>query len=561
MKKIIPALFICLSFIACTKTNMEETEENETHKYIQNIKQQEPRFEIFNGKKEIRNWENISFEKKDLPVFSEGDKIYITTKSVENSTANPAIKISDRNWQAVFGGETEKASFVKEWQTYNLDSANQTCLYCLTEENAKMLNSSGLIFQGDAIMLTGITVDKTGSIIFQKEQNTENEGGKSLKEGARNNGFKMGTVISYDSLSDEQFKALVCADFNSITFANELKPYALLNQNASMKDPDGKPGLDFSHADEMLAFAKENHLKVRGHVLVWDAVMDQPWINWFFKEGYKSTGKLVDANTMKFRLQSYIEQVLTHCEQNFPGIVYCWDVVNEAVADSNAETKDNDKAMIRTSRGGAKNLYYETIGRDYVKISFEYARKVISKNKYNIKLFYNDYSTFNPNKCAAICSLIEEINHDKKLCDGIGMQSYIGGWGSNDKIRQDGCFKTQDLYNFKLALKKYSDMNLEIHITEASIRNFSNAEEDIEKHNIFYKNFMNLLKNTNTKENNVIKNVSIWGLINCNSLTQNHYSYTMNGPYCGLFEEKASDGTYKKRNVYKTVLEVLYKTN
>ena len=40
--------------------------------------------------------------------------------------------------------------------------------------------------------------------------------------------------------------------------------------------------------------------------------------------------------------ESYITQVVTHFEETFPGVVYCWDVVNEAVGDNAGEYKPAD---------------------------------------------------------------------------------------------------------------------------------------------------------------------------------------------------------------------------
>ena len=63
--------------------------------------------------------------------------------------------------------------------------------------------------------------------------------------------------------------------------------------------------------------------------------------------------------------------------RNTPGIVYAWDVVNEAV----------DNGKMRPS------LWTETVGEDFVLQAFRIARKYASPD---MKLFYNDYDTFRP---------------------------------------------------------------------------------------------------------------------------------------------------------------------
>ena len=37
---------------------------------------------------------------------------------------------------------------------------------------------------------------------------------------------------------------------------------------------------------------------------------------------------------MEYRLESFIQQYLAYVQENYPGVVYCWDVVNEAVEPS-----------------------------------------------------------------------------------------------------------------------------------------------------------------------------------------------------------------------------------
>ena len=78
-------------------------------------------------------------------------------------------------------------------------------------------------------------------------------------------------------------------------------------------------------------------------------------------------------DTVDARMESYIGQVMKHCQKYFPGVIYCWDVVNECVCvDKNsyivtsggwklraATKKDNDF----THNEAKKNLWYATMGR------------------------------------------------------------------------------------------------------------------------------------------------------------------------------------------------------
>lgn len=90
----------------------------------------------------------------------------------------------------------------------------------------------------------------------------------------------------------------------------------------------------------------------------------------------------------------------------------------------------------------------------------------------DVKLFYNDYNTFQSAKTAKIYELASYLK-EKGLVDGIGMQGYMsltypGIAGGND--------------SFMNALSKFFDLELEIHITELSISSDDKSEESMEKH-------------------------------------------------------------------------------
>ena len=356
-----------------------------------------------------------------------------------------------------------------------------------------------------------------------------------LYESAARHGFKLGTVINPQNLQKKAYTDMVKADFNSLTAGNEFKAYSLLNQSASQKSENGLPAMNYYNADQIAKFAQENGIGIRGHVLVWDAYMPV----WFFKEGYTNDGAFVSSDVMKKRLQYYIEEVVAHFETNFPGVVYCWDVVNEAVADGTNECNADDPRRVRTSRGGTTNYFYDVIGPDYVELSFKYARAAVNKANPKIKLFYNDYNTFYSPKREAIGKLIESINKNEKLCDGVGMQGYVGGYG-----QQSGCMNSNDINSFKNAIVFYSNMGLEVQVTELALRNYE--KDKAEQHATFYENFFKMLAAV-ADEYHTLTCVAIWGICDNPTLPKTDYSYKMNGPYCGLFNYNCT----KKPSFYK----------
>lgn len=409
---------------------------------------------------------------------------------------------------------------------------------------------------------------QVSSVIFEnngKKDATEvTTNYQSLASLAEQYGFKFGTNISSQALSNKELTKLIKYHFNSTTFSNEMKAYSLLRQSTSQsnyKNEQSTASIDFTTADKMVEYARANGLQIRGHVLTWDADM----CDWFFREGYTTDGAYVSADVMKYRLQKYIEEVMTHFEEKYPGVIYCWDVVNEAVADNIGEFAADDVRHVRTVRGGKTNLFYDHIGKDYVELAFKYAyetRKTLGAED-RIKLFYNDYNTFmtyGTNKRDAIVELVRSVNSSVsdgqgghlKLCDGIGMQSYIGGYG-----QQSGCMNDNDITAVKNAIEKFASIGVEVHVTELAVRNYERSDEREAEHGAFYKKLMQTYVDINKEakakgETGPITSLSIWGLFDAPYLAETDYSYKMNGPYCGLFTE-----LYQPKEAFKEVYKVL----
>ncbi len=359
----------------------------------------------------------------------------------------------------------------------------------------------------------------------------------SLCELAAGYGFKLGAPLSFGQMYDKKYLSFVTQHFNSLTCTNETKAYSLLDQKACQKSPDGMPRMNYTSADVMVRFAQENGIGVRGHVLVWDAYMP----DWFFREGYQNGKSFVTREVMMARLQSYIEQVVCHFEDKFPGVIYCWDVVNEAIGDSATEWDGSDARHIRTVRSGVPNYFRDVIGNDYVELSFLYARDAVEKTGADIRLFYNDYNMFYDQKRNAACALVKSINSYavnedgtyRRLIDGVGMQGYIGGYGT-----QKGCMNENDLALMKKSILQYASLGMEVNMTELSVRSYEGDDKTMEKHADFYAKLFQVFMDVNSGEDKPLTGVSIWGVVDCDNLPSNHYTYKLNGPYCGLFNLK-----------------------
>ncbi len=306
------------------------------------------------------------------------------------------------------------------------------------------------------------------------ETNAEASEDIALKD-ACSDYFMLGVGINGSTLEnlttyDEEYMALVKKHFNSVTMSNLMKPCYILQQRESQESADGMPVLDFTSIDDTLQWCKENDMKMRGHTLVWHTQTP----DWFFREGYEEDGAYVDKETMLARMESYIRQMLEHVQEEYPGVIYCWDVVNEAV---DPESGDSDTDFLcRTAINGEPNPWYVTIGPDYVEAAFYYARQYASED---VKLFYNDYNTYELTKRDAICNLCAHLK-EEDLIDGIGMQGY---WGID----------YPNIVAITSAITAFSELNLEIQITELSVGVDEETPEAFEQQAKRYRNiFVNL---------------------------------------------------------------------
>ena len=364
--------------------------------------------------------------------------------------------------------------------------------------------------------------------VFAEEAGTVSEDYDPLWTLAEPYGFKLGGCFGFWDMGNQTYMDFLARHFNSLTCTNETKAYSLLDQDRSRNATDGMPMMNYYQADKMIGWAQEHGIRVRGHVLVWDAYMNQ----WFFHEGYDENNPLADRETMKARLASYITRVINHFESKFPGVIYCWDVVNEAIGDNAAEWNASDPRHLRTVRGGASNCFLDYVGDDYVEYAFLCARNAVDALGADIRLFYNDYNLFFPEKRAAACRLVESIQsyardeagNPRSLIDGIGMQGYMGGYGV-----QEGCLDPAIITNVKQSISTYASLGLEVQLTEMAVRNFDRTKAA--EHNAFYsKLFSDVFMKANTEESSPLTAVCIWGLVDAPE-GMHDYVYNLNSPY------------------------------
>lgn len=363
--------------------------------------------------------------------------------------------------------------------------------------------------------------------------------GTPLKD-AYKNYFKMGVGLngnspSTDTTQSAAMREIIKYHFNSVTYTNLMKPSYLLDQRGSIenyKNGNPEPAVKFDTVIPGLEFCKQNGIQMRGHVLVWHNQVP----DWFFREGYESNGEFVDKETMLARMESYIRQVLEFTQKEYPGVIYAWDVVNEAVEIVDGSFETESGFNIRTKYDGNKdNLWYKVIGVEYVEKAFEYARKYAAPD---VKLFYNDYNTFQPKKTECIIKLVSYLK-EKGLIDGIGMEGYMN-------LTYPGITRGPDC--FKTALSEFAKLGLEIHITELTISSNDKSEQSMKKQAERYREVFTVLKEMDTASggNANITSVTVFGLMD------EYLFYKNDKNYSRLF-----DGKLQPKPAFYSVLSVV----
>jgi len=277
--------------------------------------------------------------------------------------------------------------------------------------------------------------------------------------------FPIGVAVSSRTINTH--RSLIKKHFNSLTAENEMK-------FDHLQPSEGR--FTFERADEIVKLAKENNMKVRGHVLVWHSQTP----NWVFRDN----GDEVSREVLLERMKTHIETVMGH----YKGDVYAWDVVNEAISDSSGEVYRQE------------NPWYQIIGEDFIKKAFEYAHQVDP----DAKLFYNDYNAANPGKMNKIYNMVKGLVDDGVPIDGVGLQ---GHWNISDP----------STIQIMKAIEKYSSLGLEVQITELDMslypwgdnRKLDKPTEDmIAKQNQRYKTLFNLFK----RYSDDVTGVTLWGV-------------------------------------------------
>ena len=230
--------------------------------------------------------------------------------------------------------------------------------------------------------------------------------------------FMIGVAVNQRNVTNAEQMELIKKEFNSITCENDMKPEPTEPQEGQF---------NWDNADRIANFCRANGIKLRGHCLMWHSQIGR-WM----------TSDNPTKEVFYQRMKNHIQAVVSR----YKDVVYCWDVVNEAMTDDkNAEDPYRQSVM------------YKLCGDEFIAKAFQFAREADP----NALLFYNDYNECDPVKSKRIYNMVKKMKDAGVPIDGIGMQGHYNIYGPTVQEIDD-------------AINLYKTIVKHIHVTELDIR-------------------------------------------------------------------------------------------
>lgn len=293
--------------------------------------------------------------------------------------------------------------------------------------------------------------------------------------------FKVGVAVNMSNITKEKDINIILKDYNSVTCENDMKPVSVHPKEDVW---------NWGKADSIADFCRKNNIKMRGHCLVWH----NQFSDWMFKD---KKGKDVTKEVFYERLKQHIFTVVNR----YKDVVYCWDVVNEAMADDARRTPWNPNPSPYR-----KSKLYDLCGDEFIAKAFQFAHEADP----NAQLFYNDYNAADPGKRDRIFDMVKKMKDAGVPIDGIGMQGHYNIYGPS-------------MEDIEAAIEKYSTIVKHIHFTELDVRaneemggqlQFSRGEDIVIKpyiktlHENMYHNLFRVFR----KHKDIIDVVTFWNV-------------------------------------------------
>ncbi len=247
---------------------------------------------------------------------------------------------------------------------------------------------------------------------------------ETLREAAQKSGILIGAAARPAQLSKPSYAATLAREFNMLEPEDALK-WEVLRPSAQ--------AFDFRQADQLVDFALQHNMKVRGHTLVWHQ-QNPAWL----LSGNFSTSQLSKL------LETHIKTVVGH----YRGKIFAWDVANEAFDEGSRSGQ-----LRSTIWYDQPGIGYAGQGWAYLAQCFRWAREADPA----ALLFYNEAEAEEINKKSdAIYMMVGEFERQGVPIDGIGLQMHIGG-------------TLPDIASISANIARFTALGVQVHITELDV--------------------------------------------------------------------------------------------
>lgn len=291
----------------------------------------------------------------------------------------------------------------------------------------------------------------------------------SLKQLAQEKGLLFGSCLALKYFAQSPaYQQLFLAQCDIATPELHMKWSSLSNQ----------PGVyDFAAADKLVAFCSSNHIKVRGHTLVWHDALPA-WV----------TPQLTAA-TGREMMTGHIRTVAGH----FAGKLYSWDVVNE-VLDPGSHRAD----------GLRDSPWLQNCGANYIEQAFRATAAADPKALLVWNETYLEVSNgFGNAKRTAMLALLDGLLARGVPVQGIGLEAHLRG----DQAAVLGDASYEDF------LGELAHRGMKIFITELDVQD-AMLPADVQTRDRtvadLYSRFLSA-----TVRQPAVKGIVTWGLADC----------------------------------------------
>jgi len=286
--------------------------------------------------------------------------------------------------------------------------------------------------------------------------------------------FIVGAALETDGIASTRHEQLTLKHFNSVTAGNAMKPGPI---------HPSEDVYNWTNADMVANFARDNGLYVHGHTLVWHSQAAE----WMFKDANGDPLEATPQNKQLLldRMEAHIRTVVPR----YNDVVNVWDVVNEVI-----DPAEDD--CLRRSE------WYRLAGTDYISVAFQIAREMAP----TATLILNDYGETSPAKRQCMYDVVKNLQDQGVPIDGIGMQMHIN-------------IQNPTVAAIEETIEMFAELG-EVHITELDMSIYPNdtdryttvPPEVLIKQGYRYKAIFEALRRQGAAGTGNLQSVTFWGL-------------------------------------------------